>query len=82
MTPMYLAEAVALLPLIGPILLIAGFVYSLMILYQGVPIALKVPDHKRVFHFVLTMATIVVLMFVTAGALAPVLIDPITGAPG
>lgn len=80
MTPLYLTEAVAFLPLIGPILFVAGLVYSLMILYQGVPMALQVPDNKRVFHFVLTMATTVVLMVVITAALVPV-IDPITGAP-
>ena len=71
MTPSYLAEGVFPLPVIGPVLAFAGLIYSMMLLYQGIPLALKVPDHKRVFHFILTMVTIFILMLVVVSSFFP-----------
>ena len=80
MTPSYLGEGVFPLPVIGPILGLAGLVYSLMILYQGIPLALKVPDNKRVFHFILSLVVMFVLTVIFLTTFMP-LISIFMGLP-
>ncbi len=81
MTPVYLAEGIGPLPVIGPILAFGGLIYAMVLLYQGIPLALHVPDNKRVFHFILSLATMFVLMLVLVAAAFPFAVSPTTGLP-
>jgi|CXWL01.1.fsa_nt_gi hypothetical protein len=49
-----------LLPLLAPLVMLAGLVYSLALLYIGLPIMMKAPEDKRVAYFI----TIVVVALV------------------
>jgi hypothetical protein len=51
----------ALLPAVGFYLAIGGGIISLVFLYKIMPLALGVPDDKRVFHFVASIVAIVIL---------------------
>ena len=81
MTPVYLAEGIGPLPVVGPILAFAGLIYSMVLLYQGIPLALHVPDNKRVFHFILSLATMFVLLLVIVATFFPFAVSPTTGLP-
>ena len=82
MTPVFLAEAIGYIPLIGMILMLASLVYAMVILYRGVPMALQVPENKRVLHFIMTLATMFVMFIVVSAALLPYLINPMTPVQG
>lgn len=46
-TPMFLAEAIAPLPGLGWLLVIAAFVYTFVLVFRGSPICLGLPDERR-----------------------------------
>ncbi len=78
-TPLYVAEAIWPLPAIGPIAGLAGLIYSLVILYQGGPIALDLPDKHRAAHFVLTLLSLFLVLIVAGLALGPFLLPANAG---
>ena len=57
----------ALVPWVGMLIALAGGVISLIFLYRIMPLALGVPDSKRVLHFVLSLvATIIVNLIIVS----------------
>jgi hypothetical protein len=50
----------ALIPWIGFLVALAGYIVSLVFLYKIIPLALEVPDGKRVLHFVVSLVVIFV----------------------
>ncbi|MCA1778973.1 MAG: YIP1 family protein [Xanthomonadaceae bacterium] len=58
--PGWVGLAVSGIPFLGPLLYLLGSIISLVFLYQIIPLAVAVPDNKRVLHFVLT----IVAMFI------------------
>lgn len=46
-TPMFVAEAIAPLPGLGWLLVIAAFVYTFVLIFRGSPICLGLPDERR-----------------------------------
>jgi len=54
--PGFLAGIVgSLIPYLGPLISLAGGILSLVFLYKIIPLALEVPDGKRVVHFILSL---------------------------
>ena len=73
MTPLYLGEAVLPVPLLGPMAAMAGLVYSIIILYKGVPHALSVPQTARGRHFLMSMVLLFVIWVLSGLMLGPYL---------
>jgi len=65
--PMWLSGIVAaLIPgFIGAIITLAGGILSLVWMYKIMPLALGVPDDKRVLHFFVSIVAIIILNIVT-----------------
>jgi len=66
--PAWLASiAAAIIPWLGVFVSIAGAIWSLVLLYKIFPLALGIPQEKRVVHFVVTLiATVVCNMILGA----------------
>lgn len=73
MTPLYLGEAVLPIPLLGPLAALAGLIYSVVILYKGVPRALGVPQRARGRHFMLAMVSLFLIWMLAGLLLGPYL---------
>jgi hypothetical protein len=68
--PAWLAGIVgALVPWVGILIALAGGVLCLFFLYKIMPLALGVPDSKRVLHFVLSLVAIFILNLVIGSVL-------------
>lgn len=70
MIPAWVAGIVgAAIPWVGGLIGLAGVVVSLVFLYKIIPLALAVPDSKRVLHFVVSIVAVLVINVVVATAL-------------
>lgn len=68
--PAWVAGAVAgLIPYIGFLIAMAGGIMSLVFLYRIMPLALGVPDDKRVVHFVVSLVAVFIINMVIGLAL-------------
>ena len=68
--PAWLANAVApLIPYLGGLLSLAGGILSLVFLYKIIPLALAVPQEKRVVHFIASIVLMIVIQMVVGFAL-------------
>lgn len=68
--PAFLGGIVAaIIPFIGGLVALAGFVLSLVYLYRLMPLALGVPDAKRVLHFILSLVAILIINMVVSSVL-------------
>ena len=60
--PSWIAAVVgSLIPFAGFLITVAGAVMSLVFMYKIIPLALGVPDDKRVIHFVVSLISIVII---------------------
>ena len=60
--PAWVAGAVAgLIPYLGFLIALAGGILSLVFLYRIMPLALNVPDDKRMVHFVVSLVAVIVI---------------------
>jgi len=64
MIPSWAGTALGGIPFIGWLLQLVGSIIGLVFLYKIIPLALKVPENKRVLHFVLTIVTVFVINIV------------------
>jgi len=63
--PAWVAGAVAgLIPYLGFLIALAGGIMSLVFLYRIMPLALGVPDDKRVVHFVVSLVAVIIINMV------------------
>ena len=70
MIPAWVAGVVgAAIPWVGGLIGLAGAVVALVFLYQIMPLALGVPDSKRVLHFVVSIIAVLVINVVVATVL-------------
>ena len=68
--PAFLGGIVAaIIPFIGGLVALAGFILSLVYLYRLLPQALAVPDARRVLHFILGLVAILIINMVIGGVL-------------
>jgi hypothetical protein len=68
--PAWIAGIVgAAVPWVGGLISLAGGIVSLVFLYKILPLALGVPDSKRVMHFVVSLVAVVVIDIVIGTAL-------------
>lgn len=59
--PSWAGVALGGIPWIGWLLQLAGSIIGLVFLYKVIPLAVRVPENKRVIHFVLTLVTVFVV---------------------
>lgn len=59
--PSWAGAALGGIPFIGWLLQLAGSITGLVFLYKIIPLAVLVPENKRVVHFVLTLVTVFVI---------------------
>jgi len=64
--PAALGSLLQVIPWIGWLLSLAASVYSLVLLYQFAPTFLKVPEDKRVVHFIVSLLACGVTYFIVA----------------
>lgn len=76
MIPAWAAAAVGTIPFIGPLLQLAGSIITLVFLYKIIPLALSVPEDKRVVHFIVTVVAAIVVNVIIAAILS---IGAVTG---
>jgi hypothetical protein len=68
--PAFLGSIVAaIIPIIGGLVALAGFVLSLVYLYRLMPQALTVPATRRVLHFVLSLVAILIINMLISSVL-------------
>jgi hypothetical protein len=73
--PSYVAAPLAaLIPRIGGLVAFAGFVVALVFLYRLMPLALGIPEDKRVAHYFASLAVALVVNFMVAGFVASIFI--------
>ena len=73
--PGWAGVAVSGIPFIGALLQLIGTIVGLVFLYKIIPLALNVPENKRVLHFIATIITVIVVQMIIglilgAGAVA------------
>jgi hypothetical protein len=59
----------AAIPWVGALITLAGGIVTLVFLYKVMPLALGVPDSKRVLHFVVSLVAVVVINVIVATVL-------------
>lgn len=64
MIPSWAGTALGGIPWIGWLLQLAGSIVGLVFLYKIIPLSMRVPEEKRVLHFVLTIVTVFVINIV------------------
>lgn len=63
--PSWVAGAIgAIVPFIGLLLALAGGILTLIYLYRIMPLALNVPQDKRIVHYVVSLVVIMIINFV------------------
>lgn len=68
--PAWVATAFSpLIPLLGVLLALAGAILSLVYLYRLMPLALNVPQEKRVLHFIVSLVAIIIVNMVLGAIL-------------
>ena len=68
--PSWVAGVVgALIPGIGFLIMFAGGIMSLYFMYKIMPLALSVPDDKRLVHFILSLVAIVILNMIVGSVI-------------
>ena len=66
MIPSWAGTALGGIPWIGWLLQLIGSIIGLIFLYKIIPLAVSVPENKRVGHFVLTVVTVFVINIILA----------------
>lgn len=59
----------AAIPWLGGLIALAGGIFSLVFLYKIIPLALEVPDSKRVIHFIASLIAVLVINVVIGSVL-------------
>ena len=62
--PGWVGVAVSGIPYIGPLLQLIGTIIGLVFLYKIIPLAVSVPENKRVLHFIATIITVIVIQMI------------------
>jgi hypothetical protein len=65
-TGVWVAGIAAIIPVVGGLVVFAGLVYTLYLLYLGLPKLMKVPQEKALGYFIVVVVVEVVIYFVFA----------------
>lgn len=62
--PGWVGAALSGIPILGSLLQLAGTIIGLVFLYKIIPLAVRVPEDKRVVHFVVTIIAVIVVQLI------------------
>lgn len=78
-TPGYIAGLLSFIPGIGLILTIAGFAYSIYLLYLGIGPMKNTPEDKKVVYILVAAVIMIAIYFVIAAILGAILVATMMG---
>lgn len=64
----------ALIPWVGWLIALAGAILSLIYLYRLMPLALEVPEEKRLVHFIVSLVIMIVINAVVGGSVGRLMV--------
>lgn len=68
-TPVWIAGFLSFIPVIGILLAIAGWVYSIYLFYNGLGILKKTPEDKKVVYMVVAFIVMIAITFIISAIL-------------
>jgi hypothetical protein len=71
-TPAWIAGLLSFIPFLGWLLLIAGWIYSVYLMYLGVGPLKKTPDDKKIIYIVISYIIMLVIGYVVAAILGSI----------
>lgn len=71
-TPVWVAGFLSFIPVIGVLLAIAGWVYSIYLFYNGLGILKKTPEDKKVVYMVVAIIVMIAITFIISAILMAV----------
>ena len=72
MIPAWVATIVgSIVPWIGWLFMLAGFVMTMVFLYKIMPLALNVPDGKRVVHYISSIVIVIIINMIIGAIIGP-----------
>lgn len=77
--PGYVGQALSGLPWLGGLLALVLFIWSLVRLWQIIPLYLEVPDNKRGPHYIVSVIVCIVVMFILGAVVNRVMYGSMTG---
>lgn len=71
-TPVWVAGFLSFIPVIGILLAIAGWVYSIYLFYNGLGVMKKTPEDKKVVYMVVAFIVMIAITFIISAILMAV----------
>ena len=71
-TPVWVAGFLSFIPMIGGLLAIAGWVYSIYLFYTGLGILKKTPEDKKVVYMVVAFIVMIAISFIVSAILTAI----------
>lgn len=62
--PGWIGTALSGIPILGGLLQLAGTITGLVFLYKIIPLAVRVPEEKRVLHFIVTIVAAIIVQMI------------------
>lgn len=81
-TPSYIAGLLSFIPVIGWLLMFAGWAYSVYILYLGLGPVKKTPEDKKVVYLLVTYVILIAAYFILAAILGAIVVAALIGSTG
>lgn len=81
-TAAWVAAIANLIPVAGSLIALVGAIYSLVLLFQGLPVVMKVPEDKKVVYFVVILLAGIVLGVIMGAIVATVAVAFVAATAG
>ena len=72
-TPGYIAGLLSFIPVLGPLLAIAAWIYGIYLMYLGIGPLKKTPEDKKVVYLILSYVVIIAVYFILMAVLGMVI---------
>ncbi len=79
--PGYVGQALSWLPWIGWLLALGLLIYSLVLLWRIIPLYLDVPDRRRVGHYILSLLSAIIVVYLLSSVVTRMLYGPMPDGP-
>lgn len=74
-TPGYIAGLLSFIPVIGPLLIFAAWIYGIYLMYIGIGPIKKTPEDKKVVYLILSYVVIIAVYFILMAVLGMVVLS-------
>ena len=71
-TPVWIAGFLSFIPVVGTLLAIAGWVYSIYLFYNGLGVLKKTPEDKKVVYMIVAIIVMIAITFIISAILMAV----------